>query len=340
MDSTMKTKYYIGLDVHKETTTYAVRDRLGNVVAEGETATIYEELYPKLKPYLSSSQIGLESTSYYYCLYQRFLKNGYPVKVANTVQMRGLINKNDKLDSRHLAELLRLGNYPTAYVPDEMIQKLRNLVHMRHNLMEEKTRCNVRIQMLLDRNGVAMPPYKAFCKKWKSSLNTYLGSGNVSPDFRYAYDHYMFLDWKEKQLEQEIMGYVKTNWSKEYELLQTIDGFGPILSCYLISEICPIARFMSKRKLRRYAGVVPVFHESAGKTGRGYLPKSSSRGLLRWALIQAANAVSRTESRLGDYYRKKHKQKKSTNIAKVAVASSLCDIIYEVLTTSKPYITN
>ena len=41
----MKTKYFIGLDVHKETTTYAVRDRLGNIVAEDETATIFEELF-------------------------------------------------------------------------------------------------------------------------------------------------------------------------------------------------------------------------------------------------------------------------------------------------------
>jgi len=40
-----KTKYYIGLDVHKEKTTYVIRDRLGNILLEGESATLYNELY-------------------------------------------------------------------------------------------------------------------------------------------------------------------------------------------------------------------------------------------------------------------------------------------------------
>jgi hypothetical protein len=67
------------------------------------------------------------------------------------------------------------------------------------------------------------------------------------------------------------------------------------------------------------------------------LISTSSRGLLRWAVIQAANTLAKTQTRLGSYYRKKLKQKKKTGIAKVAVASSLSDIIYEVLTKNKPY---
>jgi transposase len=205
--------------------------------------------------------------------------------------------------------------------------------------MEEKTRCNLRIQALLDRNGTAMPPCKAFGKRWKHALNQYMGSGALSPEFRYAHDHYLFLEQKQRQLEQEMIGYVNAHWKTEYELLQSIPGIGTILSCYVISEVCPITRFINKRKLRRYAGVVPVFHESAGKQGMGHIPKTSSRILLRWALVQAANSLAKTQTRLGNYYRKKLKQKKKTGIAKVAVASSLSDIIYEVLTKNKPYTT-
>jgi hypothetical protein len=39
-------KYYIGLDVHKERTTHVVRDKIGNILLEGETATLFSELYP------------------------------------------------------------------------------------------------------------------------------------------------------------------------------------------------------------------------------------------------------------------------------------------------------
>jgi len=105
-------KYYIGLDVHKEHTTYVVRDKIGNILLENETATLYSELYPRLKPYLATSLIGLEASTCYYTLYQTFLKNSYNIKVANTIQLRQLITKNDKLDAKRLSEILRLGTFP------------------------------------------------------------------------------------------------------------------------------------------------------------------------------------------------------------------------------------
>lgn len=86
-------KYYIGLDVHKERTTHVVRDKIGNILLEGETATLYTELYPQLKPYISTAMIGLEASTSYYTLYQNFLKQGYNIKVANTIQLRQLIAK-------------------------------------------------------------------------------------------------------------------------------------------------------------------------------------------------------------------------------------------------------
>ncbi|MCK5030625.1 MAG: transposase, partial [Thermoplasmatales archaeon] len=150
-------KYFIGLDVHKEKTTYVVRDRMGNILLEGEAATLYNELHERLKSYLKSSIIGVEACTSYYTLYQNFLKNNYSVKVANTIQLRQLIAKNDRLDAKRLSEMLRLGTFPCSYIPDEKIQRLRSLVQIRHSLMEEKTRCNIRIQAFLDRNGIVMP---------------------------------------------------------------------------------------------------------------------------------------------------------------------------------------
>jgi len=333
----MRTKYYIGLDVHKENTTYAVRDRLGNIVAEGETATLYAELQPQLKPYLKSAQIALESSTSYYTLYKTFLKEGYDAKVANTIQIRQLISKNDKVDAKRLAEMMRLGNLPQSHIPEERIQQLRSIVRLRHSIMEEKTRCNSRIQALLDKNGIIMPPHKAFSKAWKNALNQHIGSGNATFEVRHAYDHFIFLENKKEQLDQEMIGYARTHWQKIHDLLQSITGIGPRIACYVIAFVFPITRFFNKRKLRRYAGVVPVFQESAGTKSGGKIPKTSSSELLRWALIQAANTIAKTDTRLSKYYHKKAKQKKNTAKAKVAVASSLCDIIYEVMTTQKPY---
>jgi transposase len=331
------TKYFIGLDVHKESTTYVVRDKIGNIVTDGEVTTLYQELYPRLKPYLATAQIGLEASTCYYTLYQTFLKNGYNIKVANTIQLRQLIAKNDKLDAKRLSEMLRLGTFPCSYIPEEKIQHLRSMVQMRHALMQEKVRCNNRIQAFLDRNGVLMPPCKAFSKKWKQALMQYMGSGNPSIELRYEYDHYVYLEKKNEQADQEMIGYTITYWDKEYQLIRSITGFGVVLSCYIIAFVHPVERFLSNRKLRRYAGVVPVSKASGDYTSQGRIPKSSSKALLRWALVQAANTIGKTNTRLGRYYRMKKKQKKKTGIAKIAVASTLIDILYKVLTTKKPY---
>ena len=331
------TKYFIGLDVHKEKTTYVVRDKIGNILLEGETATLYSELQERLQPYLNPSIIGLEASTSYYTLYKQFLKNGYNVKVANTIQLRQLITKNDKLDAKRLSEMLRLGTFPCSYIPDEKIQRMRSLVQVRHSFMEEKVRCNARIQAFLDRNGVVMPSYRAFSKKWRNALIQYMGSGDISIELRYEYDHFVFLEKKMEQLDQELQGYARKNWTKEYNNIQSITGIGPVVTCYVIAHVLPIERFSSHRKLRRYVGVVPTCKDSGNKISKGRIPKTSSRRLLRWALIQAANTIGKTNTNLGRYYRMKKKQKKNSGIAKVAVASSLVDIIYKVLTTNKSY---
>ena len=331
------TKHFIGLDVHKATTTYAVRDKLGTIIAEGQTATLYNELHPQLKPYLAQAQIGLEASTSYYTLYQHFLTEGYNIKVANTIQLRQLIAKNDRLDARRLAEMLRLGTFPCSYIPDKNIQHLRSLVQARHALTEERVRCNARIQASLDRNGITMPPTKAFGKHWRDELTRYIASGHTSPEVRFEYDHFLYLEKTAKQIEDEMKHLTSQHWNDDYQLLQSITGIGPLLACYLIAHIHPITRFATNRKLRRYAGVIPVSKESGQTATRGRIPKGSSRKQLRWALVQAANSAAKTDTPLGRYYRKKKHQKKISGIAKIAVASSMIDIIYKVLTTRKPY---
>jgi len=331
------TKYFIGLDVHKERTSYCERDRLGNILTEAEAAILYSELEPRLKPYLNTAKIGLEASTSYYTLYHMFLTNSCDISVANTIQLRQLTAKNDRLDARRLSEMLRLGAFPCSYIPDEKIQHLRSLVQVRHSLMEEKVRCNTRIQAFLDKNGVVMPSQEAFSKHWRQTLLEYLGTGTVSGEIQYEYDHFIFLEKKQGQVEREMKHYTRMNWRKEYLLIQSVTGFGPVLACYVIAHVCPIERFPSNRKLRRYAGVIPVTKQSGETISKGHIPKGSSRKQLRWALVQAANTAGKTDMPLGRYYRKKKKQKKIAAIAKITVASSMIDILYKVLTTKQPY---
>ena len=61
-------KYYIGLDVHKDQTTYAVKDWNGVTVVKGETATQFSDLKNVLGDYLNDSVVAMEACTFYYSL--------------------------------------------------------------------------------------------------------------------------------------------------------------------------------------------------------------------------------------------------------------------------------
>lgn len=331
-------RFYIGLDVHKDSTTYAVREQRGSVVAEGECATQYRDLKPVLDPYLVSAKVALEASTSYYKLYTGFKAEGTDIAVANTLQLRQLVAKSDPLDARRLSDMLRLGTMPESFIPCEEIQRLRSIVHIRQGLVEERVRWKNRIQAMLDMEGISLSWWGgAFTQKWIAAFEQYLESPTANWVMRHAYAQYRGVSAHKEQMTELMVAATREHWAKEHTLLQSIPGIGPELACVCIAEIWPISRFASEKKLRRYAGVVPVVKQSGDYVGKNRLPKQSRRRLLCWAFVVAATAAGRTKTNLGNYYRRKKKQKKIAGKAKMAVASTISDIVYKVLTTGESY---
>ena len=60
-------------------------------------------------------------------------------------------------------------------------------------------------------------------------------------ELRYEYNHYVYLEKTNEQADQEIIGYTKTYWKVEYNLLRSITGFGVLLPL-LCHRFCPSDR--------------------------------------------------------------------------------------------------
>lgn len=326
----METKFYIGLDVHCKSTDYAVRSWQGDIVQEGTCASIYKDLKGALEPYYHSCVVGMEATTAFYPLYDEFRHDQVQVKIANVLRLRQLVVKNDRLDALRLSDMLRLNTFPESYIPGKEIQALRDLVKLRHSFLEENTEAKARIWALLTRRGVRFPVKKIFSKKGLVLLEALTSKDDCPFDLKHLYLHYKNLDISLQKFTNEMENYATKTYPAECGILQELDGVGPTIASYLIAEICPISRFASEKKLRRYAGVIPCFHESAGKCYGGSLPKSSSRPLLRWALTQGAHGAIRTKnSTLRGYYESKKQKGKQKAI--MAVARSLCDKVFQSL---------
>lgn len=325
-----KTKFYIGLDVHDEVTQYAVRTWQGDIALEGQCSTTYRDVKQRIEPYSHSCMVGMEASTCFYPLYYGFLQDNIPVKVANVLRIRQLIVKTDKLDAQRLSDMLRLGSFPESYIPSPEIQALRNLVSVRHSFLQEVNATQSRIWAALHREGLRIPQRSIFSKKGIKLLTELLNQGKGGLSLVHLYHHYKRVEQELQQTTVELVNCARTRFPKEWVQLQEIDGIGPLVSSYIISEACPLSRFKGEKQLRRYAGVIPCVKESAGKFHGSTMPKTSSRALLRWALVQAAHAAIRTKkSALRQYYLQRKARHKSKS--KMAVARALSDLVYKKL---------
>jgi transposase len=285
---------------------------------------------------MHSCKLCIESCTSYYHIYRGFKDNGYDICVANTIRIRQLVAKNDRLDAERLADMLRLGGVPLSYVPDVKLSQLRSMITLRHNFVAESTRFQNQVKSSLAKNGLVINERTSFSKRWQKKLLIIIAQHDHLFELRCAYEHYQLIDKKLEMITAQVINFCKLHWCKKFEVLNSIPGIAEKLACYIIANVCPIKRFKTKKQLRRYAGVIPCSQESGGKTYGSYLPKGSSRGMLRWALTQASWAAVRGNNNLAKYFNKKKKTRKKTR-AIMSVASSLSDIVYVVLSTRKPY---
>jgi len=120
-------------------------------------------------------------------------------------------------------------------------------------------------------------------------------------------------------------------------ILTTITGFGSTLAAAVFGELGEISKFDSPKKIVAYAGI----DASVAQSGQfiGTQGKISKRGspYLRRALYLAANIAAFKDPALSVYYANKIAQGKHHKQAVLAVARKLCNIIWAVWNSKKPY---
>ena len=120
----------------------------------------------------------------------------------------------------------------------------------------------------------------------------------------------------------EIAGWLDDDLG--YRAIQAIKGVGPILGAVFVAEIGGIDRFASPDKLCSWAGLTPKHRESDTKVSRGGITKQGSR-LVRWAAIEA---ISRGVTPPSPTLYARVKERRGTNVARVAAARKLLHLVY------------
>src|SRR5262249_31566127 len=133
---------YGGIDLHSTNSLVAWLDEHDQIVDEKRLANDLKVVLAYLAPH-QANRTGLvvASTSNWYWLVDGLLEAGYRGHVANTAaikQYEGLQCRNEHLDARFLAHLLRLGLLPAGYLYPKAERAVRDLLRKRAQLVRQQ----------------------------------------------------------------------------------------------------------------------------------------------------------------------------------------------------------
>jgi len=235
--------------------------------------------------------------------------------------------KNDYRDAADLADLLRMGRLPQAWIAPPAVRELRELVRHRCRLVGRRSGLKASVHAVLAKQGLRLPVSDVFGVRGRALL----AAAPLEPVFRARVNSLCRLVEAFGFEIDTVTGLLLRRAAKDpgWTVIQQLPGIGPILAAVILAEIGDIGRFTGPRQLCSWAGLTPKHYESDRTVRRGHITKQGSR-LLRWALAEAAQKIPATAGWLVAT-RDGIRDRRGKGIATVAVARRLCTLVYSGL---------
>jgi transposase len=364
-----------GLDVGKDSVTVCVRTPGPRGGRHSETRT-FKTVFGSLRvmrDWLMEAGVqiaAMESTSTYWKPPYYCLEEQMTVWLLNAAHMKAVPGrKSDVRDAEWIAQLLEHGLLAPSFVPPPQIRRLRLLTRYRMQLLGDRTRDTVRLELMLEDASIKLSSVA-------SSLNTVSARAMLTAMINGETDPVQLADLakgrmrhKIPDLAQALTGTFDAHhaqlarsmlrrlelvelalaeldavileacgpWQHQIELLQTIPGVGEKVAQVFVAETgADMSQFPTAAHLAAWTGLVPAMNESAGKHSAA--GKRHGNKWLTAMLVEAAGSVGRMHNK--NYLAVKHvrlTRRRGMGRAQVAVAHSILVAAYWMLTRDEPY---
>lgn len=325
---------YVGIDIHRDYGVACIQDMHGKTIDEFRFGNNHEGIEVlKNKLGKNNVHVAIESTGHMWTvLWDNLEEQHFDLHLVHPHKTRAIASnklKNDKLDAKILAKLLRGDLLVCSYVPPREIRDERELVRLKSSMVRLRTQVVNKIRSI----------FHKYCIKYQGSLYkksglAFLDSLDLRPVDKLVIESYSEIIKNLNYKIETIDSQIASNESEEIRLLMSIPGINYNSAVLIHSEIGDISRFPSHNKLASWAGLVPSMHQSGITFYYGRITKQGSKRL-RWILNECAHTSIRTNSKINEFYRK-IAERRGESKAIVAVARKLIKIIYAVLTTRQP----
>ena len=277
---------YAGIDLHGKYSVVSIVDSAGKRICEDRLpndATEVDRFFRRFTPI----RAVVESTGNWHWFFDTLQESGVQACLAHPYQVKAIASarlKNDRVDARILAHLLRSNLVPECYVPSPEIRTLRELVRYRVALVRLQSGLKRRLRALLAKRNLKIEARTLDSRRGREELKAF----QVDARARQEIDQVLGLLEHMHRCELEVNREIRKKGGADprIELLESVPGVGEFLALLILAEIGEIDRFASARKLTSYAGIVPATRSSGGHTYYGRITKQGSRWL-RWAVIEA-----------------------------------------------------
>lgn len=367
-----------GLDVHKDSVFACILDEQGKKILEKRYGTLTPDLTALRDALIEHGcgNIAMESTSIYWMPIWHVLESDFSLKLANPYFIHQLPGrKSDVKDAQWIAECLQKDLIKGSFVPEWILQQMRQLsrqcrrltksrVRLEQQIDNQLQRCNIRFSNYVSNQGNNVSLRKVIKAIIAGEQNPSRLVRLVHGRTKNKHGHQIIaaslegvinqtdieilkgcmeqIDLLEKQqaaclnhLEELADEY----FAGEISLLCTIPGIQQYSAMCILSEIGnDMSAFGKASHLVGWAGLRPRNDESAGKIQSRKTLHGNK--YLRQILIEVSWSAARSKKTfLGKKYSHLSKRMKSQK-ALLAITRKILVIIFNVLKTGQPFDAN
>ncbi len=273
-----------------------------------------------------SPEVVLEATYGWYWAVDALRDQGAVVHLAHPLGVKAFQYrrvKNDERDATDLADLLRMGRLPEAWIAPPATRELRELVRHRAKLVGLRSHCKAEVHAVLAKCGIQVLMSDLFGVKGTELLDRLDLPAPYAARIRSQRRIMELLDFEIDHFAGMVRGRLAAD--PGYVAVQTIPGIGPTLGALLVAEIGDVTRFTRPEQLTCWAGLTPKHHESDTHVHRGRITKQGSR-LVRWAVVESVQILPKTTP--AGQFRERVAARRGHNIGVVAAARRQLEYAY------------
>lgn len=322
-------RQFVGIDLHRRRSVIVRTAESGEVLESVRIPNDVESLDRVIARAGEDPEVVLEATYGWYWAVDALQAAGAQVHLAHPLGVKAFEYrrvKNDYRDAADLADLLRMGRLPEAWIAPPATRELRELVRHRAKLVALRSHGKAEVHAVLAKCGIQVLMSDLFGVEGTVLLDRLQLPAPYAARIASLRRLMDTLDFEIDLFDNLLHGRLRTD--PGYTAVQQIPGIGPVLGAVFVAEVGDVARFGHATQLACWAGLTPKHHESDTHVRRGRITKQGSR-LVRWAAVESVKRVG-PHTRVGAL-RDRVAARRGGNIGAVAAARKQVEYVFYAL---------